>query len=214
MEKGTVGSRFGKVAAADRAKASLHEGPTADLWPPALPPWGAPRTWTAVTAALAHHLDLPHIGHDRSLCRKARAVVRLIARLDPAMHRLCQKTCPDCPDPCCQRATVWYDTADLLVLGLTRSRWPAGQPHTRVGQSCRYLGASGCRLARIQRPWICTWYLCPRQTARLAAETGSHKRCIEKWRWGVKRLRRKVEAAFVSAAWAPRKSSCKDRGHG
>jgi hypothetical protein len=35
---------------------------------------------------------------------------------------------------------------------------------------CRYLGPRGCRLSRLDRPWVCTWYLCPTQRERLRNE--------------------------------------------
>jgi hypothetical protein len=174
-------------------------GPAPEGWPPRLPPWADSAAWRAVTAALDHHLELPHIRNCPSIRRKAAAVVELINRLDTPMAELARETCCDCPDPCCARATLWYDTADLLVMGLTRSSWPAGQPMAAVEASCRYLGPRGCRLPRRRRPWICTWYRCPRQTARLDGGDGARRRLVSACLRGVKRLRKAIEGDFMAA---------------
>ena len=117
------------------------------------------------------------------------------------MDELARYTCTDCADPCCLRATLWYDNVDLLVMGLARSPWPVGQPMAEAGAPCRNLGPVGCRLPRHRRPWICTWYLCPRQTARLDAADGRLRRRIYACRRSVKHLRRGIERDFIDLAW-------------
>jgi hypothetical protein len=155
---------------------------------------------------LDHHLGLPHIRNHRSARRKAAAIADLIARLDPPMARLSRATCPDCSAPCCLHATLWYDLADLLMMGFARLPWPEGQPMAAVGAHCRYLGPAGCRLPRIRRPWICTWYLCPRQTARLKASRGSERHVIEAALAGIKQLRKGLERDFIAALSAPKEN--------
>lgn len=175
-------------------------------WPPRLPPWAGPQAWQAVTGALDHHLVLPHIRGCPSLRRKAIGVLNLIQRISPPMDELARHTCIDCVDPCCTRATLWYDNVDLLVMGLAHAPWPAGQPMAAAGVSCRYLGPVGCRLPRHQRPWICTWYLCPQQTARLDAAHGRLRRRIYAGRRGVKQLRRGIERDFIALAWGKKEN--------
>lgn len=172
------------------------------VWPPRLPPWGRPSAWEAVTATLDHHLGLAHIHGHGPAQRKSAAIGRLMAHMDPQMAALARRTCPDCADPCCRRATVWYDCTDLLVLGFTGQPWPPGQPMAAVGDRCRYLGPAGCRLPRIQRPWICTWYLCPRQTACLQRSMRSQRARLASWLRGMRSLRRGLLDAFIGAALA------------
>ena len=174
-------------------------------WPPHLPPWGSASTWRAATAALDHHLGLAHIRCHQPTRQKAAAIERLLVRMAPVMEALARQTCRDCADSCCRRATVWYDCTDLLVLGFTGQRWPSGQPMAAVGDRCRYLGAAGCRLPRIQRPWICTWYLCPRQTASLQPvcvppAMAPHVGRLPRWLRGMKRLRQGLLEDFIGAA--------------
>jgi hypothetical protein len=169
-------------------------------WPPPLPPWASPAAWRAVTAALDHHLRLPHFHYQSKLQPKAGAIISLIMRMERPMNILSRETCSDCEDPCCRRATLWYDFVDLLVIGASGHSWPLGQPMATVGSQCRYLGPSGCRLPRIQRPWICTWYLCPRQTAQLEATRPLQRRAVARMMADVKRLRKALEVAFIHVA--------------
>jgi hypothetical protein len=203
MEKG--GALGVPELAGDAGQKAVDSGAGAfaatDGWPPPFPPWAGPQAWQAVTAALAHHLVLPHFRACPALRRKAIAVRHLIECLDPPMDELARHTCVDCVDPCCVRATLWYDTVDLLVMGLFQSPWPEGQPMAAAGETCRYLGPVGCRLPRPRRPWICTWYLCPRQTARLDAAHGRLRRRIYARRRGVKQLRKGIERDFIALAW-------------
>jgi hypothetical protein len=171
-----------------------------EAWPPRLPPWSRPATWRAVTAALDHHLGLPHFRRQNMIRQKAGAISHLMARLDRPMDALSRVTCPECGDPCCRRATLWYDFVDLLVMGSTCQPWPPGQPMAAVGAQCRYLGPNGCRLPRIRRPWICTWYLCPRQTAHLEAVWPAQRETINRLITGVKQLRRGLQGAFIDVA--------------
>lgn len=197
MEKAGLEDR---VAGVGRGRGTRWEAGIDALWPPPLPPWGTPSTWRAATAALDDHLGLAHIRHHRPARRRAAAIEGLMARIDPLMAALARQTCPTCADPCCRRATVWYDCTDLLVLGFTGQPWPPGQPMTAVGAVCRYLGPTGCHLPRIQRPWICTWYLCPPQTEALNASAGSQGARLSRWMGAIKALRAGVLEAFVDAA--------------
>lgn len=197
-----------KVGLEDRVKGGGSRGKGSPevaidaVWPPRLPPWGHPSTWQAVTASFDHHLGLAHIRGHGPTRQKAAAIGRLMARMDPLMAVLARQSCPDCVDPCCRRATVWYDCTDLLVLGFTGQPWPPGQPMAAVGDRCRYLDPAGCRLPRIQRPWICTWYLCPRQTAFLQGSMESHQASLTRWLRGMRFLRRGLLDAFTIAALA------------
>lgn len=187
--------RFG-----DGGQAGSDSAVIGETWPPSLPPWATVAAWRAVTAALDHHLHLSHIRRHGKIRQKAGAVLRLLTRLDRPMDALSRETCPTCEAPCCRRATLWYDFIDLLVMGHCGRSWPPGQPMVAVGAQCRYLGPGGCGLPRIQRPWICTWYLCPRQTAQLEAALPSHRMAVIRMIAGVKRLRKELEGAFIDAA--------------
>lgn len=90
-------------------------------------------------------------------------IVQLYADIEPLLERVCLSSCSTCSDVCCRRATVWYDMKDLLTIYLTTGAFPEKQIYRRADKSCCKLTASGCRLTRSARPFICTWYICPDQ---------------------------------------------------
>ncbi|MDJ0781455.1 MAG: hypothetical protein QNJ22_05755 [Desulfosarcinaceae bacterium] len=147
-----------------------------------------------------HHLQLRHIGLHRPTRHCARAIAEVMVSLDPPMTALAQATCPDCVDPCCRRATLWYDLADLLAIGFLGLPWPPGQPMRSVGAPCRYLGPGGCRLARLHRPWICTWYLCPRQRSMLNSDLRSEAAAVTSRLAAMKTLRVRLVETFIEAS--------------
>jgi hypothetical protein len=75
---------------------------------------------------------------------------------------------------------------------------PDQQLLDRQGVHCRYGSPDGCRLDRIQRPFVCTWYLCPAQTQRLQKEPVEMKMVSDSLQQ-IKRLRREMEASFIRA---------------
>ncbi len=97
------------------------------------------------------------------------------AAIDSNLERLCGQTCACCRDVCCMKATVWYDLRDLLFLYLFSGSLPATQIHRNSDHSCSHLSLAGCLLARHDRPFICTWYICSMQKSLL--ETQVERSC-------------------------------------
>jgi hypothetical protein len=126
-------------------------------------PWNTPALWQAANAGLSIAIsrNRPAMA---GLIRQALAIRRQYEAIFPHMDHLCRRTCPACSDRCCRRAWVWADFNDLLFLHLAGIDPPRRQLLHQKGDQCRYAGADGCRLNRIQRPFVCTWYLCPAQT--------------------------------------------------
>lgn len=56
---------------------------------------------------------------------------------------------------------------------------PGNQALSAPGDRCRYLGYRGCRLPRDARPWVCTWYVCPTQAARLRGVPVAYRETFE-----------------------------------
>ena len=77
------------------------------------------------------------------------------------------------------RARVWLDFPDLLFMHLSGQALPLGQLRAQRSEACAYLGPKGCRLPRLSRPWVCTWYLCPEQKARMQAWSEEERREVE-----------------------------------
>ena len=129
--------------------------------------------------------------------RNAAAIRAHLENLFPVLDDLCRATCPDCRDSCCRKATVAFDHADLIFLLLTGQTVPGCHPRAQAsaGAACTFLSPAGCRLPRLQRPWICTWYLCPTQKAHLeGGRSGPFLGCRD----AVKDLRRRMESEYIA----------------
>lgn len=158
-------------------------------------PWPDIPLWSAANASLEHSLQRHRdaLGPGRELAREVR---RQLTPLFPLMDRLCLATCPACTDICCLRACVWIDFNDLLFLHLADIPPPPAQLLGHRGQRCRYGTPAGCRLERIRRPFVCTWYLCPAQTG-LLRQTPHQMQMVTQTLQRIKQLRREMEAAFI-----------------
>jgi len=129
-------------------------------------PWASPTSWQAVNQAIDYHLKRYRTNLEQ-LENLAREIRLCLNSIFPILDELCAHSCPWCPEPCCLKASVWFDFKDLLFLHFNKLSVLPAQPRADLNTTCRYLGPRGCRLARIARPWICSWYLCPTQTPKL-----------------------------------------------
>lgn len=160
-------------------------------------PWNKPALWQEANACLADAIQT----HRSALAgsrRQARQTRRLLESIFPRMEVLCEQTCPDCTDICCRRAWVWADFKDLLFFHLADIPLPDQQLMSRKGDRCRYGSPDGCELDRIQRPFICTWYLCPAQT-RILRKQPAEMKLISVSLQEIKGLRQKMEMSFIRA---------------
>ncbi len=157
---------------------------------------GSPSAWEQSNRAV-DHLIRRHGPALAPVFSLARDLAKAYAEVFPTLESLCRRTCSRCPAPCCLSAKVWFDLPDLLFLHFAGCVVPPGQPLSRREEICRYSGPKGCRLDRFSRPWICTWYLCPVQTAVLrrdAPDGGEgHRRAVA----GIKAYRRRMERRFI-----------------
>ena len=158
-------------------------------------PWNTIGRWREANACLARTID----NHEPALAdcrRQARQTRRRIESLFPLMEDLCRRTCPACTDICCRRAWVWADFRDLLFFHLAGIPVPEQQLVSRQGDHCRHAGPTGCRLDRLQRPFVCTWYICPAQT-RLLDDRAEEKRHLTSALEQIKTLRKHMEESFI-----------------
>lgn len=160
-------------------------------------PWNSPTLWQEANAAVEHHLQRNRRAMSDS--RHAAGEIRSrFASIFPIMDRLCGATCHDCTDICCQHACVWIDFKDLLFLHLAAIPVPDHQLIDHRGERCRYGAPDGCRLDRLQRPYVCTWYLCPAQSALLKKEPMALRQVTSSLEQ-IKQLRQLMENAFIQA---------------
>jgi len=160
-------------------------------------PWNTPVLWQDANTCLAYTMRKKRSVLAESR-RQAHQIRNRLELIFPLMDRLCRSTCPDCADICCRRAWVWVDFKDLLFLHLADIQVPGQQLLDQQKSRCRYRIPNGCRLDRLQRPFACTWYLCPVQTQWLRKQPAKMKR-ISASLQQIKRLRREMEASFIRA---------------
>ena len=139
-------------------------------------------------------LHRPELHFARALAGEIR--VRLESMF-PFMDELCLRTCPWCPEPCCLVAKVWIDFPDLLFMHLTNQHIPSAQLLEDLKKTCRYTGPRGCRLPRISRPWLCSWYLCPPQKAILERDTRLMKDSLSYAVRAIRIRRKEMEGEFI-----------------
>ena len=116
--------------------------------------------------------------------------------LDWPAGRIGALTCPTCSDPCCRRAWVFFDRTDLFFLHLRGLEVPDSQTFGPTGRVCRFLTDRGCRLPRINRPWLCNWYICPDQIALMTERAPLALAALESGRNRVTRLRRRLRESL------------------
>ena len=160
-------------------------------------PWHTLALWQEANACLADTMQQnqsvlaePH--------RQAQRMQRRLEWIFPLIDRLCRKTCPDCKNICCRRAWVWADFKDLLFLHLAGIPVPDQQLLDRQGGHCRYGSPDGCRLDRIRRPFVCTWYLCPAQT-HILRKRPAEMQILQESLKKIKGLRQTMEMSFIRA---------------
>ncbi len=129
-------------------------------------PWQNEKEWQALTPFFdtikkVHHKDF------NPLYQRAETIRQLFKSLSRPMDDLCALTCINCRDICCKKATIWFDFKDLLYLYFAFDKLPGAQisknkDHNDHCQCCNF-STTGCLLSRLERPFVCTWYLCPEQ---------------------------------------------------
>ncbi|TKB06015.1 hypothetical protein [Desulforhopalus sp. IMCC35007] len=125
------------------------------------------------------------------------AIIMLYEEVEAPLSRLCEVTCPTCNDVCCLKATVWYDQRDIIIYHLVTGLFPEHQITRSAKGICCNLGENGCRLPRLQRPFICTWYICPEQTTMLKREAGNPEVNILEKIHQIKELRKRIGTLYL-----------------
>jgi hypothetical protein len=91
----------------------------------------------------------------------------------------------------------WYDLRDLIFLQFNRLSIPLSQTISDIKETCCYLSHKGCTLPRITRPWICTWYLCPAQTANVKDRSANQWQTLSRVLGDIKARRKQLEDEFI-----------------
>ena len=162
-------------------------------------PWQNQKQWQALTPFFdtirnLHHKDL------NPVYQQADTIRQLFISLSRPMDELCAVTCIHCQDICCKKATIWFDFKDLLYLYFAFGRLPDTQiskNKDRVGHcQCCHFSNTGCLLSRLERPFVCTWYLCPDQKQALMSGDDVKSEVFMATINRIKGLRTEMESQF------------------
>lgn len=162
-------------------------------------PWAAEEVWRQVVLSLSR--TIAAMGLETAAIRtQAKQIGKGYADLDTVLDRICRQSCPACTDVCCSRATIWYDLQDLLVIYLNTGAFPERQIYRHPDHSCCNLTPAGCRLTRSERPFICTWYICPDQQKVLSHLLDRSDKGLAVFRTinEIKTARKELEQAYVN----------------
>ena len=159
-------------------------------------PWIHPADWKEMlqfTSSICEGLGESEV----EVMQHINDIVEVYEDLEASLNLLCGATCPACEDVCCTKATVWYDQRDIIVYRLATGFFPEHQVSRSVTGACCHLGTDGCRLPRLERPFICTWYICGAQSAMLKREGGGLDIDILEQIHRIKETRKKIEVFFL-----------------
>ena len=115
----------------------------------------------------------------------------------PLLDDLSLRFCTECKSPCCQRATVWFDHADLIFIHLNQLQSPPSQIQKKTDVGCSYLEVNGCGLQRQMRPWICTRYLCACQMEYLRVHLNFENTLLQQKLNQVRFQRKTMEDSYI-----------------
>lgn len=162
-------------------------------------PWRHQQEWNQILPFF--HASCRNNAGVRKAAKIAMEIAGKIAAVDDCLQELCRQTCPSCQENCCARANIWYDFRDLLFLFLLNEEWPGGQIVKKENHGCMHLTAKGCRLERLGRPFVCTWYICPAQKAKRRmlpyAEYGGFYSLLQE----AQSDRKEMETVFISGLY-------------
>ena len=165
-------------------------------------PWSTAVLWRTANETIATTLDRHH-GALKPVIDLAYRIRERLEALEEPISRLCNQTCSRCRAICCCHAHAYFDFKDLIFLHMGDVGLPAGQTLGRTHQTCRYLAADGCRLPRIQRPFICTWYLCADQKSRILKTAVSAQQFLFNSLKAIKSGRTHMETLYVQKTVGP-----------
>ena len=165
-------------------------------------PWNTEMLWREANDSMRYLIS----NYDDELSKArniAQSILRKLSDIFSDMDSLCAQTCSRCKAPCCRVATVWFDYKDLIFLHLNGLCIAPTQPLHHDKHHCRYLGEKGCLLPRVERPWICTIYLCPAQTALLRGVSSQYYRELDLKLKTIQQQRKDLEDEFIHKICPP-----------
>jgi len=189
-------------------------------------PWANPDEWNQVLLSIKT-VEKNHPKDCEVLKKLALDIHQRYNVLNDVIEKICLKTCINCTDVCCVRASLWFDFKDLLYVYFGQQDFPEYQIYKALPindqaindqtennkaknqqgnqkSGCCHLSKQGCKLPRTSRPFICTWYFCSAQKDYLLNNKenmpGNIKAQIDESMLEIKSFRNKLEDLFIESA--------------
>ena len=159
---------------------------------------GPPEAWVSSNQELDRLISY-HREDIKPAARIATVIHHELEAIFPLLDKVCRRTCPWCPDPCCIVTKVWYDFIDLVFLHLIEVPLPPGPLAYQLEEPCRYLSPRGCKLPRLIRPWGCIQYICPTQRRNLHRRKPDDEAKLDLTLDKIRNKRYQLETAFQHA---------------
>lgn len=163
-------------------------------------PWQTDEEWNQV---LLTFKAIEKRGEERlnELFKITNKIKKEFVIMSEPMDQLCSYACINCEDICCVRATIWFDFKDLLYIYFGTGIFPESQIKKVILKNqiraCSCFTKKGCVLPRTQRPFVCTWYICPAQKEYLKHYYPKLLHDFEQTLLNIKDLRNKLEEQFI-----------------
>lgn len=162
-------------------------------------PWLTSELWAEMEMSLLTAVRSLSVENARLLSTLAQKIAINYVLIDEIQTTLCGQSCPSCEDVCCRHATVWYDFRDVLFSCFQRQALPIRQIDKNEDGICTHLHVDGCSLPRVERPFICTWYVCSSQKQLLdSSDKTVRVQCVDSLD-EIKRTRKQLEELFCSS---------------
>jgi len=163
-------------------------------------PWQSREEWHQVFLSIKR-IDRLYKNKLEKVNSAAIKIKRKFEALSVPMENLCSHTCVNCEDICCIRATIWYDLKDLLYIYFGLNMFPESQIIKKIKgnreRACCHFFEKGCGLSRLERPFICTWYICSVQKKYQALHHQKLNQNFDQTLLEIKKLRNKMEDEFI-----------------
>lgn len=160
-----------------------------------IPPYSDEKSWNEVNSSINYLFEKHNV---EGLKKSAGEMKNLLQSTFSMQDELCFNTCIKCLEPCCSVAKIWFDIKDLLFLNLLKIKVPDSQPRDENDRICKYYKPlKGCVLNRLERPFICNYFLCNTQKKNLRKNDPDLLKKTEAIFFEVKKIRNGLEDDFI-----------------
>ncbi|MDD3553265.1 MAG: hypothetical protein PHC35_01925 [Deltaproteobacteria bacterium] len=138
-------------------------------------------------------------GHEVQLAEvfaRARELEKAFDVIDPFIQEYTAMTCPYCAVVCCANRHGMPTFGDIVSFLAMRRRLPVYDLSISAGAACQFMGAMGCVLPRLVRPYRCTWYFCDPLLKQIEIGPASHYRTFIQYVENLSAARGRVLEAF------------------